>query len=121
VITIFGIFNFLGSLAHAQGQTGGGGTSSIGGLFFPLILMIIIFYFLLIRPQSRKQKQHQAMLSALKKGDKVVTSGGLYGTVVKVTERDVVLEVADKVNLKFTLGAIATVREKEEAEKQVSK
>lgn len=115
------MFNLFGSLAYAQGQTGGGGTSSIGGLFFPLILMIIIFYFLLIRPQSKKQKQHQEMLSGLKKGDKVVTSGGLYGTVVKVTDKDVMLEVADKVHLRFTLGAIATIREKEEAEKQVSK
>jgi preprotein translocase subunit YajC len=54
------------------------------------------------------------MLKNLKKGNKVITSGGLYGVVVKVTEKDVVLEVADKVNLRFTLGAIGTVREKEE-------
>ncbi|RJP22831.1 MAG: preprotein translocase subunit YajC [Candidatus Abyssobacteria bacterium SURF_5] len=107
------------SLAYAQGNEGGV-TSPIGGFLFPLILMFIIFYFLLIRPQSRKQKQHQEMLRNLKKGDKVITSGGLYGVVVKVSEKDVIIEVAEKVNLRFTLGAIATVREREETEKKGS-
>jgi preprotein translocase subunit YajC len=115
---LLGIFE---SLVGAQGETGGGGASQLTGFLFPLILMFIIFYFLLIRPQSRKQKQHQEMLRNLKKGDKVITSGGLYGVVVKVGERDVVLEVADKVNLRFTVGAITTVREREETEKKETK
>lgn len=96
----------------AEAGSGPGGASPFGGMMVPLILMFAVFYFLLIRPQSRKQKQHQEMLKSLKKGDKVITNGGLYGVVVKVTEKDVVLEVADKVNLRFTLGAIATVRER---------
>lgn len=87
----------------------------MGSMFFPLILMFGILYFLLIRPQQKKQRQHQDILKSLKKGDKVITSGGLYGVVVKVTEKDVVLEVADKVHLRFTLGAIGTVREREGA------
>ena len=82
--------------------------------------MVAIFYLLLIRPQSKKQKEHQEMLKNLKKGDKVITTGGLYGEVVKVTDRDVILEVADKMHLRFTVGAIATVREKEETEKKGS-
>lgn len=95
--------------------------SPLGSMLFPLILMFVIFYFLLIRPQTKKQRQHQEMLKNLKKGDKVITNGGLYGVIVKVTDRDVVLEVADKVNLRFTLGAIATVRDREESGKKESK
>jgi preprotein translocase subunit YajC len=100
------------SLAYAA-EAGGSAGSPITSMLFPLVLMFVIFYFLLIRPQTKKQKQHQELLSNLKKGDKVITSGGLYGVVVKVTDKDVILEVADKVNLRFTLGAIGTVRERE--------
>lgn len=95
--------------------------SPLGSMLFPLILMFVVFYFLLIRPQSKRQRQHQEMLKNLQKGDKVITSGGLYGVVVKVTDKDVILEVADKVNMRFTLGAIATVRDKEESEKKGSR
>ena len=104
------------TLAYAAQAPSGGG-SPLTSMLFPLILMFVIFYFLLIRPQQKKQRQHQEMLKNLKKGDRVITSGGLYGVVVKVTDKDVILEVADKVNLRFTLGAIGTVREKEGAGK----
>ena len=100
------------SLAYAA-QSGGNAGSPITSMLFPLVLMFVVFYFLLIRPQSKKQKQHQEMLSNLKKGDKVITSSGMYGVVVKVTDKDVILEVADKVHLRFTVGAIGTVRERE--------
>ncbi len=104
------------SLAYAQQAAQGGQASSpLGSMLFPLILMFVIFYFLLIRPQQKKQKDHQAMLGDIKKGDKVITSGGLYGVIVKVTEKDVVLEVADKVNLRFTRGSVGAVRDKEGA------
>jgi len=96
----------------AQGAPAG---SPLGSMLFPLVLMFVIFYFLLIRPQQKKQKQHQDMLQSVRKGDKVVTSSGLYGVVVKVTEKDIVLEVADKVNLRFTIGSIGTVRDKDSA------
>jgi len=102
------------SLAYAAEAANGGATGSpLGSMLFPLVMMFVIFYFLLIRPQQKKQKKHQNMLQDLKKGDKVVTSGGLYGVVVKVTEKDVVLEVADKVNLRFTIGSIGAVRDRE--------
>lgn len=108
------------SIAYAAQGTGEG-ASQIGGFLIPLILMFVIFYFLLIRPQSKKQREHQDLLKNLKKGDKVVTSGGLYGVVVKVSDKDVILEVADKVNLRFSLSAVAILREKEETEKKGSK
>ena len=66
----------------------------------PLILMFVIFYFLLIRPQQKKAKEHSNMLAALKKGDRVVTSGGIYGKVSSLDESTVTLEVAEKVRIK---------------------
>ncbi len=102
------------TLAYAaDAAQGAQGASGISSMLFPLVLMFAVFYFLLIRPQQKKQKQHDQMLKSLNKGDKVITSGGLYGIVSKVTDKDVVLEVADKVNLRFTLGAIGTIRESE--------
>lgn len=66
----------------------------------PLVLIFIIFYFLVIRPQSKRMKTHQEMLTALSKGDKVVTGGGVYGTVKKVDDRFVTVEVAKGVEIK---------------------
>lgn len=68
--------------------------------FMPFILIFILFYFLLIRPQMRRQKEHRRLLEELKKGDKVVTSGGLLGTVVALTKEVATLQVADQVRLK---------------------
>ena len=75
---------------------------------FPLILMFVIFYFLLIRPQQKKQKEHALMLTNLKKGDRVVTSGGIIGNVIGVDEHQVVLKVGeDGVKLEFERSAIS--------------
>ncbi len=98
-----------GCIPQDEGAEGGFDWSIL--IFIALIFGV--FYFLMIRPQQKKQKQHRAMLQDLKKGDKVITSGGLYGVVVKVTDKDVILDVADKVNMRFTLGSIGTVRERE--------
>jgi preprotein translocase subunit YajC len=80
-------------------------------MMFPFILIFGVMYLLLIRPQQKKQKKHKEMLQNIKKGDKVITTGGLYGIVVKVSEKDVILEVADKMNLRFSVNAIGNVRE----------
>jgi preprotein translocase subunit YajC len=74
----------------------GGGLSS----FVPLILMFVIFYFMLIRPQQKKAKEHQSFLSGLKKGDQVVTRGGVVGRVTGVTDTMVTLEVQEKVRMR---------------------
>jgi preprotein translocase subunit YajC len=102
------------ALAYAAEAGPAGGAQGMMSMLFPFILIFGVMYLLLIRPQSKKQKQHQEMLKNLKKGDKVITSGGLYGVIVKVTDKDVILEVADKVNMRFTLGAIGTVRDRDE-------
>ena len=100
-------------LAYAMGQ-GGGGEGAGGGLgaFLPLILMFAIFYFLLIRPQQKKAKQHKQLLAALKKGDRVVTSGGLHGVVTGITEDVVTVEIAPKVRVKISRPSISGVATK---------
>lgn len=90
-------------LAAAPGQGGGG----FLGLIMPFVFMIVIFYFLLIRPQQKKQKTRTAMLNALKKGDKVVTIGGLHGTIVEITDDIVVLKVNDVTKLTFDRSSIS--------------
>mmetsp|Transcript_24816 Transcript_24816/g.11871 ORF Transcript_24816/g.11871 Transcript_24816/m.11871 type:complete len:111 (-) Transcript_24816:696-1028(-) len=94
-----------------MGQAGGAGQTGSGGFraFVPLILMFVIFYFLLIRPQQKKTKGHRAMISALKKGDRVVTGGGIHGRITALDDTVVSVEVADEVNIKVNRGNIATL------------
>lgn len=95
-------------LAYAMGQ-GGGDAAQGGGFaaFVPIILMFVIFYFLLIRPQQKKAKAHQEMINNLKKGDRVITSGGIHGTITSLDENTATVEIADKVKVKVTRGSIA--------------
>lgn len=95
------------NVAYAMAPTQGGAQPGGFASFVPLILMFVIFYFLLIRPQQKKAKEHQAMLAELKKGDKVVTSGGIHGTLTKVDDTDVTMEIAEKVRIKVTRANIA--------------
>lgn len=91
---------------QTQGQQGGGG--ALIGLW-PIILIFVIFYFLLIRPQQKRQKEHQRMVESLKKGDRVLTSGGIYGTVVGVKENIVVLKIAENVKVEFAKSAVSHI------------
>lgn len=77
--------------------------------FLPIIVMIAIFYFLLIRPQQKRTKQRNLMLSALKKGDKVVTIGGMHGTIQDLTDDTVTLRIAHNVNVTFDRAAVNNV------------
>ena len=99
-------------LAYAMG-TGGSGSSGGEGAgfisFVPLLLMFAIFYFLLIRPQQKKAKQHRELLGALKKGDKVISSGGLHGTVTGLTDDVVTMEIAPKIRVKVSRGSVSAV------------
>jgi len=85
------------------------GASSPGGFasFLPLILIFVIFYFLLIRPQQKKVKEQQAFIAALKKGDTVVTNGGIYGEITGLTDTVATLEIADGVKIKLSRANIA--------------
>ncbi len=83
--------------ADAAPAAGPGGITS----FLPLILIFVIFYFLLIRPQQKKVKDHQAYIGGLKKGDKVITNGGIHGEITGLTDTVVTLEIADNVKIKI--------------------
>ncbi|HYB19794.1 MAG TPA: preprotein translocase subunit YajC [Thermodesulfobacteriota bacterium] len=97
-------------VAHAMGGLGGGGGAQGGiGAFLPLILMFVVFYFLLIWPQQKKAKTHRQVLSNLQKGDNVVTSSGIYGTITGLTDTVVTLEIAEKVRIKVSRSSIAGV------------
>lgn len=77
--------------------------------FLPIILVILIFYFLMIRPQAKKQKELEKMIQSMKKGDAVVTIGGLHGTVDSIGENYVIVRADENTKLKFSKSAIATV------------
>ena len=81
-----------------------------GGQIIPLVFMFAIFYFLLIRPQQKKAKEHKALLESMKKGDNVITAGGVHGKVTAVDSDIVTLEVANNVNVKITKSYISTIK-----------
>jgi len=96
------------STAYAQG-TGIFDQSALVQ-FLPLILIFVVFYFLLIRPQQRKAKDHKTMLDALRRGDRVVTGGGIIGTVARVDNPDeVVIDIADNVRVRVVRSTITSV------------
>jgi preprotein translocase subunit YajC len=98
----------------AGGQAAPSGIQSILNSGVPMfVIMIGIFYFLLIRPQQKKAKEHRSLLDSLKKGDNVVTAGGLYGKVNAVDDNIVNLEIATGVNIKIKKGHIAEVVKKD--------
>ena len=86
------------------------------GQFIPLILIFAIMYFLLIRPQQKKLKEHQEMVAALRRGDQVITQGGVLGKVTKVKDGDneIEVQIADGVNVRVVRSTIATVVNKTE-------
>src|SRR5689334_3669684 len=94
-------------------QTGGAGSSL--GMFLPMIIVMGIFYVMLILPQQRQRKKTQAMLAALKNGDKVVTTSGIYGTVNGIDGDTIILKIADQVKIRILRSAIAQVEASEDA------
>lgn len=92
-----------------MGQGGGAAGGAAGGFasFVPLILMFVIFYFLLIRPQQKKNKEHRDMINNLKKGDRIVTSGGIHGTITAVSDATLTVEISDKVRVKLARNSVS--------------
>lgn len=93
-------------------STGGAEGGNPLTMFIPIIMVFVVFYLLLIRPQQKKQKEHQNLLSELSKGDKVVTNGGLYGTISDSKDHVVILKIAENVKVEVVKSAIATVIDK---------
>ncbi len=101
--------------AFAQ-AAGGFGAGSAFSAFIPIILIFVVFYFLLIRPQQKRMKDHQAMLNAVRRGDRIVTNGGIIGTVTKVLteERELQVEIAENVRVKVKQDMLSSVLSKSE-------
>lgn len=102
-------------IAMAPPQSGQGG----GEIYSTLIMfaaIIAIFYFMIIRPQQKRQKEREKLLSAVKKGDKVITAGGMHGEIVGIDDKTVLLEVAEKVKIKVERNSIAVVNKVGEVE-----
>ena len=96
-------------------QASPGGAAGGLGMFLPMIIVLGIFYVMLILPQQRQRKKTQAMLAALKNGDKVVTTSGIYGTVNGIDGETVILKIADQVKIRILRSAIAQVEATEDA------
>ena len=103
------------SLAYAMGGTpGGGSTGGFGdwGFMITMVVIFVIFYFLLIRPQQKKQKELKALLDNLAYGDTVMTTGGIHGKITGLADAVVTLEIADKVRIKISRSAVASIIQK---------
>ena len=102
----------VGVAYAADAAAGAGGPQGLMS-FLPLVLIFVVFYFLLIRPQQKKAKEHQEFIANLKKGDEVLTSGGLQGKITGLTDRVATLEIADNVRVKiarpYILGSVAAM------------
>ena len=111
------MFNYLIATAHAMGSGGGEGAPASGGpagmlaSFLPFFLIILVMYFLIIRPQVKRQREQKTMLDALQKGDRIVTTGGIHGTVAGFKEKEgiVILKVAENIKIELSRGAVARV------------
>jgi preprotein translocase subunit YajC len=102
--------------AYAQATPAATGSAMAQNLnmFAMLAITVGIFYFMIIRPQQKKQKETEAMLASIRKGDRVLTAGGIYGTVIGVKDDVVVLKVADEVKLEFSRQSVVQIKERSE-------
>jgi len=101
--------DWLISTAAAQAQGAPGASNPLTGMLLPMVLIFVVFYFLLIRPQTKRQKEHQAMVSAIEVGAEVATNGGILGKVTEVSEQFLTIEIASGVNIKLQRHAVAQV------------
>ncbi|MEK2690531.1 preprotein translocase subunit YajC [Bdellovibrio sp. GT3] len=104
------LFELLVNTAHAQTAAPAAGQPSTLEMFVPFIFIFVIFYFLIIRPQSKRQKDHQKFLNEIKRGDEVITSSGILGRIEGITDQFVTVEIADGVKVKMLRTQIATTQ-----------
>lgn len=109
------MFQYFTILMSQPSQDGGPGLMSNLILFGSIIL---IFYFMIIRPQQKRSKERQKLIDSIKKGDKVITSSGIYGTIAGIDEKTVLVQIADNVKVKLDRGSIASVISESEPEKK---
>ena len=102
---------FIATIAHAMGAPGDAAAQGGGGFggIFMMVVIFAIFYFILIRPQQKKMKEHKKMVEELKKGDEIVTAGGMYATVENTTPDTLTVKIAEGVKVKITRGSVGAV------------
>lgn len=102
------------STAWAQGAGGAGGFTEVMGGLMPIILIFAVFYFLIIRPQQKKHKQHREAVAAVRRGDRVVTGGGILGTVVRVEEGsdEIIVEIAEGIRVRLKKHTLMDIHAK---------
>lgn len=110
-----GAFGGGGSTGTTGGESGGaagaaGGAQGMMGMLFPLAIFILIFYFFIIRPQRKRQKQHDSLIGGISRGDQVVTIGGFFGTVREVRDDTFLVEIAEGVKVRILKSAVQTKR-----------
>ncbi len=108
IVAVLATMALLGGCYPTEGE--GGGTSTIYMIVF-LVLIFAMFYFLMIRPQRKRQKEHQQMMEELRKGDRVITAGGIYGVIESVSEDSVVIKVESGTTMRVAKGSVALKRE----------
>jgi len=103
----------------ALGQPAGGQQQgSVLSLFVPLLLMFVVLYIFMIRPAQKRQKEKERMLGSLKKGDRIVTAGGIYGEILQVKEHSVVVRIAENVKIELQRSSVSSVLEEGSGEKE---
>jgi preprotein translocase subunit YajC len=110
-------------ISPAYAQTGGpGGMGELFNLIVPMLMVFVIFYFFMIRPQQQRMKQHRATIDSIRRGDTVVTSGGIVGKVTKVSEgsAEIEVEIADNTRVRVIKSTVAEVRGKNEPVKETA-
>lgn len=115
------ISDFLIGTAHAQSFGGGAGGAANFIQFLPLVAIFIIFYFLLIRPQQKRANDHKTMVNNVKRGDTVVTGGGIIGKVIQVRDDEVEVEIAANTRIKVVKSTLSDVRVKGEPANDIEK
>jgi len=99
----------------AMAPSDGGGEGAFTGTLIMFLLIIFIFYFLIIRPQQKRQKERQQLLDSVKKGDKIITVGGMHGEIVGIDEKTILLKVADNVKLKLDRSSVNSITKSADA------
>jgi preprotein translocase subunit YajC len=110
IVAVLATMALLGGCYPAEGEEGGGSSSTIYMIVF-LVLIFAMFYFLMIRPQRKRQKEHQQMMEELRKGDRVITAGGIYGVIESVSEDSIVIKVESGATIRLAKGSVALKRE----------
>ncbi len=106
------------SIAYAQGAPAAAPAGSAYSSIIMMVIIFAIFYFILIRPQQKKMKEHKKMVDDLKKGDRIITAGGIYGMVENASANTLTVKIAEGVKVKITRGSIGSVLTEEEANKE---